>query len=1021
MSVEPVLRSVSQVQICNNQLPYSWNGHTYLLAGTYTDTLKAAAGCDSIATLELTINQVLTSSATITRCSNELPYSWNGKQYTEAGTYTDTLKSAAGCDSVATLVLQVNPVAVSTTAVTICSSQLPYSWNGQVYTASGTYTDTLQSVAGCDSVTLLILQVTQAVTSTTNATICTNRLPYSWHGKLFTAAGVYRDTLTSQAGCDSIAVLDLRVNPVAISNASISICSGQLPYRWNGRPLTTSGVYTDTLIGAAGCDSLAVLELTVKPAVFTTITINISVNKVPYNQNGRVFLQAGTYRDTLLSATGCDSIVTTILSVISPSVSTTNIVVCPNQLPYTWNGKPYSAPGTYTDSLRTVSGYDSIATLILSVNPVATSSTLVAVCSNALPYQWNGRSYPAAGIYNDTLRSATGCDSIATLVLQLQPAATSTSRVTICASQLPYSWNGKRIAKAGVYSDTLRTAAGCDSIATLNLDITAVQTSTVRLAICSKELPYKWRNKSYNREGTYSDTLTSAGGCDSIVTLELTIKPVVTSTVNRTVCTSQLPFSWNSRRITAAGTYKDTLTSTEGCDSIVTLTLGVSPVVYSSTTAIICQNQQPYKWNRGIYNTAGTYIDTLKTTGGCDSVVTLILKMDTSGTVTENITICAASYTLPNGTTVTASGVYTSTLSSTTGCDKTIITRLTLQGWPKLVVSNPSVVCAPAVVDLTLPAITVGSDSGLVYKYWTNAAGNAPLVNPDKLAASGTYYISATGPGGCTTIKPVTVTVNPAPKLVITAPAPVCAPTTVDLTAAAVTTGSSGTWTYTYWKDAAATTAVANPKAVAASGTYFIRATAQTQCSITQTIPVKVSITSPMQGLRRPTVTAVADIPVQLQARYFSSNTSYTWEPAAGLNTTTESSPQFKYNKDMEYTVKATYGAGCITVDTIPVKVQTTSSNDIRSDIFVPKAWTPNNDGHNDRLFPLTVHIRKLNYFRIFNRWGQLVFETSEIGKGWDGIFNGKPQVADVYTWMLDAIGEDDRHFNMTGNSILVR
>jgi len=57
----------------------------------------------------------------------------------------------------------------------------------------------------------------------------------------------------------------------------------------------------------------------------------------------------------------------------------------------------------------------------------------------------------------------------------------------------------------------------------------------------------------------------------------------------------------------------------------------------------------------------------------------------------------------------------------------------------------------------------------------------------------------------------------------------------------------------------------------------------------------------------------------------------------------------------------------------------------------------------------------------IFNRWGQLVFETNEIGKGWDGVFNGRPQVTDTYTWMLDAIGEDEHHFNLTGNSVLIR
>jgi gliding motility-associated-like protein len=93
----------------------------------------------------------------------------------------------------------------------------------------------------------------------------------------------------------------------------------------------------------------------------------------------------------------------------------------------------------------------------------------------------------------------------------------------------------------------------------------------------------------------------------------------------------------------------------------------------------------------------------------------------------------------------------------------------------------------------------------------------------------------------------------------------------------------------------------------------------------------------------------------------------------------------------------------------------------IASDIFVPKAWSPNNDGHNDRLFPLTVNIKELKYFRIFNRWGELVFETSRIGEGWNGIYKGTPQISDVYTWTLEAVGEDGKYYKRAGNSVLLR
>ena len=174
----------------------------------------------------------------------------------------------------------------------------------------------------------------------------------------------------------------------------------------------------------------------------------------------------------------------------------------------------------------------------------------------------------------------------------------------------------------------------------------------------------------YTASGTYADTLTAANGCDSIVNLVLVEDAEIVTNLNETICYGDSVVVGTSV-YTASGTYADTLTATNGCDSIVNLVLVEDTEIVTNLNETICYGDSVVV-GTSVYTASGTYADTLTAANGCDSIVNLVLVEDAEIVTNLNETICYGDSVAVGTSVYTASGTYADTLTATNGCDSIV-------------------------------------------------------------------------------------------------------------------------------------------------------------------------------------------------------------------------------------------------------------------------------------------------------------------------------------------------------------
>jgi gliding motility-associated-like protein len=302
--------------------------------------------------------------------------------------------------------------------------------------------------------------------------------------------------------------------------------------------------------------------------------------------------------------------------------------------------------------------------------------------------------------------------------------------------------------------------------------------------------------------------------------------------------------------------------------------------------------------------------------------------------------------------------------------------------------------------------------AGLVYDWFPTTGLNDPLIsNPFAGPDISTSYILTTrnSGGGCVdtdTVLVNAVSINNTMNLIGSA---MYCVDSGDSTILVEQQADSIQW---YRNDLAISGANQTRLRVTSSGNYHAVLFNEFGCT-RSTEKRNVLIERAIPPVRYPLQYAVIDLPLNLNARNF--GTSVLWNPSTHLNNSSSYTPVFQGATEQLYLIEIRTQSGCLTVDTQLVK---TVKN---VEMYVPTAFTPNNDGLNDYLRPTLMGIKQLRFFRIYNRWGQLLYEMSAGQQGWDGTIRGTKQASQVVVWFVEGIGVDGKSYTRKGTSVLIR
>ena len=941
-------------------------------AGNYVDSLQSIEGCDSILTTQVFLYQEYDLALTEWMCPGDSMFIAGSFRYS-SGVFVDSLNTINGCDSIVSTTLLLYPNYSDTYEVTMCNGDSTLAGGAYQY-APGTYVDSLLTTNGCDSIIYTNVIVLATYQDTNFVEICDGE-SVILGGALQTTSGTYIDQYTSSLGCDSIIVSVLQVNPTYDLTDNAIICDGD-SILLGGTYQFASGIYIDTFATSSNCDSIITTTLMVAPNY--EVPLNASIcNGDSILLGGMYQTTGGTYYDTLATEFGCDSVLVTSLTILPTYADSFEIHICPGDS-VLLAGDYQTETGTYVDSLLTNVGCDSLIITDLIVRSTCIDTVYVEICEPNT-YFVGGAEQSLPGFYIDTLLSSVNTDSIVVTGLTVHPEFLSNEPISICEGDSIYL-GGAWQTTTGIYTDSLSTINGCDSVINWMLSIDPISYQTINASICEGQ-QYFLNGSFITEPGVYIDTLQVPNGCPQIVTTILVVNPVYLDTLIQEICEGDSYFVGGANQ-TMPGFYSDSLTSINNCDSTIVTQLIVHPEYHDTTSVSICQGETFVVNGQG-YTTSQTIYDNQSSIHGCDSIHVYFLDVIAPIFNYDVANLCTGDGIIINGQYITEAGTYSDTLTAaSTNCDS---------------------------INVTLVQVF---DHAFVDTLFVICEGDSIFAGGAYQTMSGIYVDSLMTGSGCDSIITTELIVETSVDL-IASDAILCVGETVDLLVEGATNVN--------WSPGNGLSCTDCPNPTASpleTTTYTIWTNTCLGGTVQTTLTVFVE-EPPSLTVAADDLTVVLGESTELTAFTNDPTALITWMDIDG-NIICEDCSQITVTPTQTtvYFVSVENESGCNTSTEITVRIDDSCSN---ATFEIPNMISPNGDGANDVFRIKYDGVNDISILRIFNRWGQLVYETTDIGQFWDGSFRGKQLNPGVYVYYLEGTCLDDEQFIKTGNVTILK